>query len=149
MEAVTLIGAEDVLRASSTIASAAETISRSISSFESSLDMALRRSEEMIDRIEAAAEKRDQRAEMRRDTIRAAHFWLKDYTNDADNATHAKRILFGSITADEDRDPNPAAMEDLTQLVSHAAKFSASSGEDLEVVLRQLLDAMREGEPAG
>lgn len=86
----------------------------------------------------------DQKAEMQMDTIKTAHYWLREYVDDADNATHARRILLGSIVAEEGRVPNPAALEDLTQLVSHAAKHSASSGQDLEVILRDILKAMRE-----
>lgn len=50
----------------------------------------------------------------------------------------------GLIEEPEVKVPNPAALEDLTQLVSHATKFSDASSQDLEAILRDILKAMRE-----
>ena len=32
-------------------------------------------------------------------TIKLAHYFLKNYTDDAQNATHAKRVLFNALIA--------------------------------------------------
>ncbi len=55
METIHLIGAEDVKRAGSRISDAASRIEMAASSFESTVDMALRRFEDLIDRAEAVA----------------------------------------------------------------------------------------------
>ena len=56
-EFIHLVGAEDVTRAANTMSAAADQMSRAAASIESSNDMFLRRYEELVGRMETAAEK--------------------------------------------------------------------------------------------
>ncbi len=56
-EYITLLGAEDVQRAGNTIRAAAETMAQAAASIDHSNEMFLRRYEELVSRMEQAAEK--------------------------------------------------------------------------------------------
>ena len=49
--------------------------------------------------LEAALAERDAKAKTTLATIRHAHYFLKEYTNDSLNATHAKRVLSNALHA--------------------------------------------------
>ncbi len=130
METIHLIGVEDVARAGCRISDAASRIERAVSSFQSIMDQAYLRLDESVSRISNASQSFER---------------LADSVDDIRNEMIARMETKVPTPSEmDDRAPNPAALEDLTQLVSHAAKHSASSGQDLEVILRDILKAMRE-----
>lgn len=57
-EYITLLGAEDVARAGRQMASAADDMQRAASSISESLDMSLRRFEELVERLERLNQER-------------------------------------------------------------------------------------------
>lgn len=50
-----------------------------------------------ISSLRSQLSKMEEENKRMKQTILTAHYWLGNYTNDADNATHAKRILHNAI----------------------------------------------------
>lgn len=59
----------------------------------------LQQKDRRLSTLEAKLAQRDAEAKTTLETIRHAHYFLKEYTNDALNATHAKRVLFNALHA--------------------------------------------------